>query len=120
MLWAAWDRRPEDSVNIRPIAAVLLAGILAAGCGFGGTEVERHTAVVSANCLDCHNAAEAIGGLNLESHSLDSVAADAETWEQVIKKLRAGLMPPADGPSLARDQREALVTFIEHKGAKTM
>jgi hypothetical protein len=41
------------------------------------------------------------------------VAADAETWEQVISKLRAGLMPPGDGPQLDRATRDALVAFVE-------
>jgi hypothetical protein len=87
--------------------------VLAAGCGGSGNEVERQAAAIAENCLDCHNAIDLTGGLNLEAHPLDAVAADAETWEQVISKLRAGLMPPGDGPQLDRATRDALVAFVE-------
>jgi hypothetical protein len=93
-------------------AAALAA--LASGCGLIGNEGERQAAVVKANCLDCHNAAELAGDLNLEALRFDAVAADAETWEKVIRKLRAGLMPPADGgPKLDRDARDGLATWLE-------
>jgi hypothetical protein len=94
------------------LLGVTLAGALAAGCGMVGNEEERHEAVIAAICLDCHNAAEAVGGLNLEPLSLDAVPADAETWEKVIRKLHAGLMPPADGPSLDPETRGALVAWL--------
>jgi Protein of unknown function (DUF1592)/Protein of unknown function (DUF1588)/Protein of unknown function (DUF1587)/Protein of unknown function (DUF1585)/Protein of unknown function (DUF1595)/Planctomycete cytochrome C len=95
--------------------AAALAGVLTAGCGLVGGEGERQSAVVRGICLDCHNATEQVAGLNLESRSFDDVAADAETWEKVIAKLRAGLMPPADGgPTLDREDRDALVAYLEH------
>src|SRR5690606_31660440 len=84
-------------------AAAALAGAFAAGCGVGGNDAEHYAAVIDAKCLDCHNAAERVGDLNLEPLSLDAVAPDAEVWEHVIRKLRAGLMPPADGPDLDRE-----------------
>ena len=96
-----------------PVAAAL-AGVLASGCGLVGNEGERQAAVVSGNCFDCHNATEQVGGLNLEAHPFDAVARDAEIWETAIRKLRAGLMPPADGgPTLERGERDALVAWLE-------
>jgi Protein of unknown function (DUF1592)/Protein of unknown function (DUF1588)/Protein of unknown function (DUF1587)/Protein of unknown function (DUF1595)/Protein of unknown function (DUF1585)/Planctomycete cytochrome C len=104
-------------VTNRLLAAVALAGgVTTAGCGLIGDEGERQEAVVDAICLDCHNATEQVADLNLESRSFDHVAADAETWEKVIAKLRAGLMPPADGgPTLDRERRDALVAYLEHE-----
>jgi len=78
-----------------------------------GNESERHAAVIGEKCLDCHNPAERAGDLSLTGLSLDAVAANAELWEKVIAKLRAGLMPPADGPKLDRETRAELVAFIE-------
>jgi hypothetical protein len=99
---------------IRPLVPAALAGVLASGCGVVGNEGERQAAVIGRYCLDCHNAVEQEAGLNLEAHALEAVAADAETWEKVIRKLRAGLMPPADGgPTLERDARAELVAFLE-------
>ena len=100
-------------MNTRLLGAVSLAGALAAGCGMVGNEGERQAAVVHGICLDCHNAAEAVGGLNLESRDLDAVAADAETWEKAILKLRSGLMPPPDGPELDPEARSELVAWLE-------
>jgi mono/diheme cytochrome c family protein len=95
-------------------AALAAAGLLASGCGLIGNEGERQAAVVKGICLDCHNAAEQVGGLNLEALPLDAVATHAETWEKVIRKLRSGLMPPADGgPTLARDKRDDLAAWLE-------
>ncbi len=101
-------------MKTRLLVAASLAGPIAAGCGLVGNDGERQAAVVDGYCLDCHNAAEQVGDLNLEARSVDEVAADAETWEKVIRKLRAGLMPPADGgPTLDREARNELVAFLE-------
>jgi mono/diheme cytochrome c family protein len=108
-----WGYAPEELLNTRLLGAAALAGALAAGCGVVGNEAERHAAVVAANCLDCHNAAEQVAGLNLESLKLAAVESDAQIWETVIRKLRAGLMPPAGGPSLDRGARDALVAWVE-------
>jgi hypothetical protein len=92
-----------------------MAGALAAGCGAVGNDAERQAAVVAANCLDCHNAIEQVADLNLAALSLEAVESEAQTWEKVIRKLRAGLMPPGDGPSLDREARDALVAWIENE-----
>ncbi len=103
-------------LRTRPLIAAALAGagVLASGCGLVGNEGERQAGVVSGNCFDCHNATEQVAGLNLEALDFDAVASDAEIWEKAIRKLRAGLMPPADGgPTLDRDARDALVAWLE-------
>ncbi|HET8699754.1 MAG TPA: DUF1587 domain-containing protein, partial [Gammaproteobacteria bacterium] len=97
-------------------ALALLGAAITAGCGFVGDQGERQAAVVHRICLDCHNAAEEVGGLNLQGRSFEHVAQDAEIWEKVIAKLRAGLMPPADGGStLTHKERTALVAYLEHE-----
>ena len=55
-------------------------------------------------CVTCHNERLKTGGLALDTLPLDRVAADAETWEKVVRKVRAGLMPPA-GAQAARPRR---------------
>jgi mono/diheme cytochrome c family protein len=45
-------------------------------------------------CVTCHNARLKTGGLVLDTASLERVAADPATWEQVVRKLRLGVMPP--------------------------
>jgi hypothetical protein len=105
----------EGLLKIRLLRAAAVTSVLAVGCGGTGGDVEQQAAVITDNCLDCHNSIDMTGGLNLEAHSLDAVAADAETWERVLSKLRAGLMPPGDGPKLDRTARDALVAFVERE-----
>jgi mono/diheme cytochrome c family protein len=93
-----------------------LVGVLASGCGLSGNDAERQASVVRSNCLDCHNASEQVAGLNLQALPFDAVGSHAETWEKVIRKLRAGLMPPADGgPKLERETRDELVAWLENE-----
>ena len=49
-------------------------------------------------CVECHNPAEFSGGIVLDPEGVDRVAADAELWEKVVRKLRTGTMPPPDNP----------------------
>jgi hypothetical protein len=99
-------------MTIRVFAVVAFAGALAA-CGFVGGDGAQQAANVRKACLDCHNAAEEAGGLNLERHRLDAVAGDAETWEKVILKVRSGLMPPPDGPKIDPKARLQFASWVE-------
>ncbi|MEE2637991.1 MAG: DUF1592 domain-containing protein [Acidobacteriota bacterium] len=45
-------------------------------------------------CVSCHNDRTRQANLSLEGLNLDRVGDDAELWEKVIRKLRAGMMPP--------------------------
>jgi hypothetical protein len=58
-----------------------------------------------AYCQTCHTDRLKTGGLSLEGLTLDG---DAETWEKVIRKVRAGMMPPAGAK---RPERAALDAF---------
>src|SRR6266496_6290562 len=46
----------------------------------------------------------------LDKLDLEDVGAQAETWEKVARKVRAGLMPPSGAP---RPQRAALAAFAQ-------
>jgi len=102
-------------VTTRLLGTAVFAGVLATGCGGIGNETEQHASVIADNCVECHNAIDLTGDLDLESLSLDDVAAHAETWETVIAKLRAGLMPPGDRQALERETRDDLVAYIENE-----
>jgi hypothetical protein len=70
-------------------------------------------AVLTQYCVTCHNSRLKTGGLTLETLSLDRVGSDAETWEKVVRKLRAGLMPPAGLPRPPRATLDAIAGRIE-------
>jgi mono/diheme cytochrome c family protein len=52
------------------------------------------TATVDNNCIVCHSDDMHRGGLSLESFDLTHPERNAEEAEKVIRKLRAGMMPP--------------------------
>src|SRR5688572_12522014 len=49
-------------------------------------------------CVTCHNDKARTGSLSLEQLDIDRPEANAEIWEKVVRKLRAGLMPPTGAP----------------------
>ena len=49
-------------------------------------------------CITCHNQRLKTGGLTLDGLDLSNPGPDAQTWEKVVVKLRAGLMPPTGMP----------------------
>jgi hypothetical protein len=65
-------------------------------------------------CATCHNDTLKTGGLSLEHVSLDRASADAETLEKVIRKVRAGLMPPAGAKRPDRAALDAFAGSIEN------
>ena len=54
--------------------------------------------IVEQFCLRCHSASRQVGGLVLEGFDIAEAAQRRPTIEKMIRKLRAGLMPPAGVP----------------------
>jgi hypothetical protein len=50
--------------------------------------------LVEQYCLSCHNDEDYAGSLDLSLLIADDIAPHQDTWEKVIRKLRAGMMPP--------------------------
>jgi mono/diheme cytochrome c family protein len=49
-------------------------------------------------CVSCHSDRLKTADLSLQSVDVTNVPADAATWEKVVRKLRAGAMPPVGRP----------------------
>ena len=88
--------RPASPAAAAPAAAVASEGEL----------LQRY-------CVTCHNDRLKTGDLSLASLDVGSPAANAEVWEKVVRKLRAGLMPPAGAPRPERAVLEAFRHSIE-------
>ncbi|TWU48892.1 Planctomycete cytochrome C [Rubripirellula tenax] len=59
-------------------------------------------AFVAQHCLDCHNSADSVAGLDLESFDFSSATFgkdefDHRTWEAVLRRTASRQMPPPDG-----------------------
>jgi hypothetical protein len=81
------------------------------------------SALVDKYCVSCHNARAKAGNLVLEKANFERVAANAETWEKVIRKLRTGSMPPVGMPrpsdAITREFVGALESAIDAGAAKS-
>jgi hypothetical protein len=64
-------------------------------------------------CVTCHSDRLKTANLSLQSVDVTKVADHAELWEKVIRKLRAGVMPPPDVPRPPLPEYEGLRDFLE-------
>jgi Protein of unknown function (DUF1592)/Protein of unknown function (DUF1588)/Protein of unknown function (DUF1585)/Protein of unknown function (DUF1587)/Protein of unknown function (DUF1595) len=65
-------------------------------------------------CFDCHNTTDWAGGVAFDTMSFQTLPGDAKVWEEAVRKLRAGFMPPANAKSHP-DQASVnnLIGFLE-------
>jgi len=70
-------------------------------------------AVIKQHCSGCHNESLKSGGMSLTRLDLARPAQSAELAEEVIRKLRAGLMPPPGLPRPSPLAVKALVATLE-------
>jgi len=101
-----------------------LVWLVAASFALGGAARGRHqdtrtpapeyATLVGTYCVTCHNDRLETAGLSLQTLELTNVPAHARVWENVVRKLRSGEMPPATVRSRP-DSRiaGALATYLE-------
>ena len=70
-------------------------------------------AVLDRYCVSCHNARAKTAGLVLAGLDINAAADHADLWEKVIRKLRAGTMPPPGAPQPDDAARLALARSLE-------
>ena len=71
------------------------------------------TGVINKYCVSCHSERLRTGGVVLQGADAANVAANAELWERVLAKLRAGSMPPAGSPRPDAATYEAVASGLE-------
>jgi hypothetical protein len=64
-------------------------------------------------CVFCHDDVEKSGGMSLSGLNLTHVEESAELAEKVIRKLRAGMMPPAGQPRPDAATLQSLAASLE-------
>jgi mono/diheme cytochrome c family protein len=75
-------------------------------------------ALLDKYCLTCHTAAAKSRGavpVALDGLNLTDIGADAAVWEQAVRKMRAGLMPPAGAPRPDKAAHDDLATWLERE-----
>ena len=100
--WAAADRIQAAPQGTPSAAAATSTPALA-----------EQRALFAKYCVTCHSQAlKARGTVPVAFDTLDisNVAGDAETWERIVLKMRAGLMPPAGAPRPDKAAHDRFVT----------
>src|SRR5262245_23386485 len=77
------------------------------------TQPVEPRALVDTYCVGCHNQRVRTAGLALDQLDINRPAPDAEVWERVIARLRAGSMPPPGRPRPDAATYRALASFLE-------
>jgi hypothetical protein len=72
-------------------------------------------ALLDQYCFTCHNQTLKSGGLALDNADVAHVADNPELWEKVVRKLRAGLMPPPGRPRPEFQIYDALTVWLENE-----
>ena len=100
--------------------AFILAAALAGRTGSAQSAVpapavdaSAQAAVLKTYCVTCHSDRTKSGELSLEHADVADVPKHAETWEEVIRKVRAGMMPPAGMPRPDAKTLDGFVTYLE-------
>jgi len=99
---------------------VVFAGIILAGAAFLRaqntlTPAPSARVVIDQYCVTCHNQKSNTAGLALDQLDPLHVDQNAEVWEKVVRKLRAGMMPPQGLPRPNAAAYEALTVAIENQ-----
>ena len=74
---------------------------------------DPHAALLKQYCVSCHSEKLKTAGVVLENRDLSKVPADAQVWEKVVRKLRAGEMPPQGLPRPDKAATDGLATWLE-------
>src|SRR5262245_38557303 len=93
------------------VAGVVVWGAAVAGAGKADSAAAGATvqagagkpatpdrALLDRYCVPCHNARLKTAGLTLDDIDVGNVGPRAEAWEKVLRKIRAGQMPPVGRP----------------------
>src|SRR6266567_1540790 len=78
-------------------------------------------AIINQYCSTCHSDKAKAAGMDsarkIDFDRLDiaGVSRDAETWERVVRKLRAGMMPPSGIRRPDRETYKGLIAWLENE-----
>ena len=100
---------------VKPKHIVMASTLLASyPIGVWAQDVDEVAGVIQEYCTKCHNFEDYSGGIDLEGIGAHNVAEYPDIGEMVIKRLRAGMMPPTGEPRPDYQTMQDLATSLEH------
>src|SRR5262245_17658147 len=80
-------------------------------------DATRYAGVVTQYCASCHNSrvstAATASGVVFDTVDLHRIDNDVAMWERVVRKLRAGAMPPQGAPHPDATTQQELLSWLE-------
>src|SRR5688572_7560579 len=117
-------RQPARTNAPAPAPATAAAPRPAPRAQAAAAAVATQRALLDRYCVTCHNERVKTANLSLQGLDLATVGDHAELWEKVVRKLRAGVMPPPDVPRPGLAEYEGLRDWLEgeldRKGASRL
>jgi hypothetical protein len=96
-----------------------VAGALAIAVSQGLMAASVDENMLDEYCTKCHNFEDYAGGIDLEGITPSNIHESAEIGEKVIRRLRAGMMPPVGEPRPDNDTMQAFAQALENDIDKT-
>jgi len=78
-----------------------------------GSVLSQQQAILKQYCVSCHSPQVKSGGLVLTVQDLANPGAHAAIYEKVVRKLRAGVMPPAGMPRPPKPAYDGFALWLE-------
>ncbi|MGK0298333.1 MAG: mono/diheme cytochrome c family protein [Gammaproteobacteria bacterium] len=72
-----------------------------------------YRSVLDSYCVTCHNKQLRTAGLMLDELDVENINQAPDLWEKVIRKLRAGQMPPSGMPRPEPQTLDAMAAYLE-------
>jgi len=96
-------------------AGVALVLLIAGTALFGAeTAAAPQRAFLDRYCVTCHNQRAKTAGIMFDKMDLSNVRVDAKTWEEAVRKLRGGLMPPPGARQPEPGERKTFFAALEN------
>ncbi|MGE3403953.1 MAG: DUF1592 domain-containing protein [Vicinamibacterales bacterium] len=102
-LWASVRAAVPEQAPAAPAATTAAPAV---------TDAASSKALLDKYCVTCHNDRAKTGGLSLQGLDPTQIPGHAETFEKVIRKVRAGMMPPGGMPRPAQATLDSFVTYL--------
>jgi len=96
--------------SCRSLRFTTLALALAAGTA----HAQQLPELLDQYCVKCHNFEDWAGSLDIGSLDYANVEHEAEVWEKIVRKIKAGMMPPAGEARPVRSEMDAFAVQLEN------
>ena len=101
------------AATVRPVRTTSAAAAPRRDLAPDPAAVAKQRALLDQYCVTCHNDRAKTANLSLQGADLSTVADHAELWERVVRKLRAGVMPPPAMKRPSLEEYNGLRDFLE-------